>query len=334
MLKKGETLSLPIELKQTVRTSSLLIENATKGADVWIDGKFAGSIGEDGSFRLGEISPVEHDVTLKKTNFEDKLLRKSFTVGQPVQITGEEGQLTPFGVLDFGVLPPSASVTYQLVGEAQTHTAASGKVSVRAGRYVVAVEAGGYATRRETVAVESGKTLPIGWSLTLLATGPATKEPVPPPKQTPTKDYFRDPAAWTQSGEWWVHKAGVSWLKGSQGVYVIEILRPTSKKAFLLFKKAAHVEWIIQDQENSANQIDYTFDFKNLERRATVNGKAEQKVNRPVATGSGDSYTIRIEIRQDQIVIRDAQQQLYVEKLGKFGFKGEVALVVKSGPEQ
>jgi hypothetical protein len=53
-----------------------------------------------------------------------------------------------------------------------------------------------------------------------------------------------------------------------------------------------------------------------------------------VATGSGDSYTIRIEIRQDQIVIRDAQQQLYVEKLGKFGFKGEVALVVKNGPEQ
>ena len=86
------------------------------------------------------------------------------------------------------------------------------------------------------------------------------------------------------------------------------------------------------------------FDFSNLERKATVDGKTEpKKVKKlPPAVASGDSYTIQIEIGADQIVIKDAQgneldryqRPNRTEPLGKFGFKGDVSLAIKSAQER
>jgi hypothetical protein len=84
-------------------------------------------------------------------------------------------------------------------------------------------------------------------------------------------------------------------------------------------------------------------DFKSLERHATVGGKSEPKQVKPLpaAAASGESYAIQIEIGQARIVIKDAQGNELdkyqrpdpTQPLGKFGFKGEVALVVKSWHE-
>ena len=184
--------------------------------------------------------------------------------------------------------------------------------------------------------MESAKAQLIEWTLPLEE---AKKGPAPPPKQTLTKDYFQDPAAWTQAGAWWIHKGeAVTWLRNKQGVYVIEFLRQTSK----FFKRTRHVEWVI-DQRSSTNHIDYTFDFGTLDRKATVDGMTEsKKAKLPPAAASGDSYAIQIEIGLDQIVIKDAQGKELdrydrpnrAEPLGKFGFKGDVALAVKSAVER
>jgi len=83
--------------------------------------------------------------------------------------------------------------------------------------------------------------------------------------------------------------------------------------------------------------VDYTFDFKELVRRATVEGKPETTVKRPVATGSAETYTLQIEIAPEALMIRDAQGKELDrypradprQPLGQFGFKGDVELVVR-----
>jgi len=341
-LKKGGTLPFgAIEWKALVRTASLVIEGATREAEVWIDGTLRGNVGGDGTFRLDDLSPGEHTITLRKAEFEDKpLSSRTFTVGQPVRISGAEGQLAPFGSLEFRVTPQSASITYKRADEAQTHTAENGKpVPVRAGRYVISSTANGYQTRTETITVESGRSVPIEWPLAAVAKAAPPLSPPPPP---PTPQYFEDPKAWTQDGVWWVHKGGtVGWLLSNQGVYRFEFRRQAAKKV-LVISTTRHVEWVI-DQRDASNHIDYTFDFGSLERRATVDGKTEsKKVKLPPATASGDSYTIQIEIGLDRIVIEDAQGKVLDQydrpnraaPLGKFGFKGEVALAVKRAEER
>jgi hypothetical protein len=326
-----------VELKQLVLTASLAIENATREAEVLIDGIPRGNVGGDGSFSLNDLSPGEHAIALRKADFEDKQLSKAFTVGQPVRISGADGQLTPFGTLDFRVTPQSASITYKRAEEAQTHSAENGKAAhLRAGRYVVTATANGNRQHQETVTVESGKSLLIEW--TLLAIEEARKAPPPPPKQTVTRDYFQDPAAWTEEGAWCIHKGpAVSWLRRNQGVYLIEFLR---QKAGII-KRTRHVEWVI-DQRSLTNHIEYSFDFGTLDRKVTVDGKTESnKVKLPPAAVSGDSYAIQIEISQDRVVIKDAQGKELdryerpnrTEPLGKFGFKGDVALAVREAKE-
>jgi len=119
-------------------------------------------------------------------------------------------------------------------------------------------------------------------------------------------------------------------------MYRFEFRRQAAKKA-LVISTTRHVEWVI-DQRDASNHIDYTFDFGSLERRATVDGKTEsKKVKLAPGAASGDSYTIQIEIGLDRIVIEDAQGKVLDQydrsnraaPLGKFGFKGEVALTVK-----
>ena len=62
----------------------------------------------------------------------------------------------------------------------------------------------------------------------------------------------------------------------------------------------------------------------------------------PPAVASGDSYTLQIEIAPEQIIIRDSkgnQLDRYerpnrTELVGKFGFKGDVALAIKKADER
>jgi hypothetical protein len=341
-LKKGETVRLGvIELKPLVLTSSLAIEGATGGAEVWIDGTSRGNVSGEGSFRVNDLPPGEHAIILRKADFEEKQFPKAFTAGQPTRVSGAEGQLTPFGAIEFRVSPQAAIITYRRPEEAQSHAGENGRpVRVRAGRYLVSASANGIRPRSDTVTVEPGKTQVIEWTLPPEETkkGPAP----PPPKQTVTKEYFQDPGSWTQDGAWWVHKGpSVSWLHRNQGVYLIEVLRQTSKKA-LVIKQTRHVDWVI-DQRGASNRIEYSFDFVNLERRATVDGKTEpKKVKLLPSAATGDSYTIQIEVSPERIVIKDGQgneldryeRPNRTEPLGRFGFKGDVSLAVKRAEER
>jgi hypothetical protein len=161
----------------------------------------------------------------------------------------------------------------------------------------------------------------------------------PPPKQTLSSiDYFQESASWTQEGGWSVHHGeGVSWLRGKEGTYVITILPPSSKK-LVFFKKAKRVEWVV-DVRDPANRIDYSLDSGVLERKNIVDNKTISTRRAPI--GSSDQfYRLRIEIRPEKIVtslngkVLDDFPRPPGIPLGAFGFKGEVALQIESGPEK
>ena len=95
--------------------------------------------------------------------------------------------------------------------------------------------------------------------------------------------------------------------------------------------------------QRSTHRIEYTFDFTGLDRKATSNGKPEtNKAKLASGSVSGDTYTLQIEIAPEQIVIRDSkgnQLDRYerpnrTELVGKFGFKGDVALAIKKADER
>jgi hypothetical protein len=331
-LKKGETLALGvIELKAVVLKASLAIEGATPSAEVSIDSASRGLVGANGAISLNDVPPGEHTITLRKAEFEDKQISRTFTAGQTVRINGTEGQLTSsYGSLDFHVIPPGANITYKRADETQVHSAENGKsVRVRAGRYAVTAAANGYRERQGPVTVEFGKSLAIEWALSAVD----IVRPPPPPAPSP---YFEDPAAWTKDGVWWSHKGGaIGWVRRSQGVHVVEFQRQITKIGPI--KRTKHVEWVV-DQKDAANRIEYSFDFGTLERRVTVDGKTESnKVRLPPGAASGDTYTIQIDISAERIVIKDAQGKVLDEyqrleraqPLGKFGFRGDVTLAVK-----
>jgi len=242
-----------------------------------------------------------------------------------------------FGTLDFRVSPQSASVTYRKADEAVAHAAENGKaLRLRTGRYVVAASASGRTSRQEAYAVEPGGSQIIEWTLAIPPTREPKKEPPPPP---PPGIHFQDSSAWTQDGAWWIHKGpDVGWMRHNQGTYLMEFQRQKSG----IMKRTRHVDWVI-DQRSSANRIEYSFDFGSLERRATVNGKTETfKVKLAPGAVSGDSYTVQIEIAPEQIVIRDPkgkeldryERPNRTEPVGKFGFKGEVALAIVKAEER
>src|SRR5262249_58574512 len=98
------------DLKPVVRTASLVIEGATRDAEVWIDGRSAGKIEAGGSFKLDDITPEAHRIVLKKADFEDKELpQNTFTAGQSVRFSGTGAEVTPLGIFEFPDCPGGAA---------------------------------------------------------------------------------------------------------------------------------------------------------------------------------------------------------------------------------
>ena len=337
-LKKGETFSLGlIELKQVVVTASLAIDGATRDAEVLIDGTSKGNVGADGSLRLNDLPPGDHAITLRKADFEDKQVSRAFAAGQAVRISGAEGQLVSlFGSLSFRVFPANATITYRKPEEAVAHPAENGKdLRVKTGRYLVTATAPGRTLKQDNVAVEAGGSQVIGWTLVSASLPEPVKPTTPPQPGSP----FEDSRAWAQDGAWWIHKGSdIGWMRHNQGTYLMEFQRQKSG----LMKRTRRVDWVI-DQRSSTNRIEYSFDFGSLERRATVNGKTETfKMKLAPGAVSGDSYRVQIEIAPEQIVIRDPkgkeldryERPNRTEAVGKFGFKGEVALAIVKAEER
>jgi serine/threonine protein kinase len=331
-LQKAEIRRLPApQLKPTIRTAFLVIDGATPGAEILIGGTPRGTVGADGSLARIEVEPGDHTMTLHKENFVPKDLPRSFVIAQTVHISGPDAQLTPFGTLDFRIIPANAAIYYRI--GADSLPAESGKTKVvRPGRYTIAADAVGYETLHREVQVDPGKTTVVDFAMTAIPAAPPTPPKPAPPLQTP--EYFADPNSWTsQDDGWWVHKGGESRLKSNQGLYVVRFRR---QKGGVL-KRVRTVEWMT-DLHDANNQIAYSFDFSSLERKVTIDGSTvTAKHKLAPASVTGDTYAVQIDINPERIIIRDGTGQVLDQyprpksaaSLGAFGFKGEVELTLR-----
>jgi hypothetical protein len=317
--------------------ATLIIDGATPDAEVLVDGVFSARVGPDGVYRRDDISPGIRAITLRKQDYEERDFRPNLGAGQTLRINGPEVQLVPYGRIAFRISPANATIVYRRTDETQSHSVASGTaLPMKAGRVWVTATAQGRVDRQEEFTVEAGKTAAVEWTLVgRTETPPAPAPPVSAPVVHRTPDYFSDPRSWSESGRWWVHKGpSVSWLRDGEGLYTIEFLKQRTNLGIV--KTTKHVEWTVT--MGATGRVEYTFDFGSIRRRVFPGGKPAEDVRQSV-DGGGDRSTLQFEIGPDRIVIRDAagkpldtfERPKSEQPFGRFGFKGDVALVVNRG---
>ena len=92
-VKKGGEVRLEFKLKPQAQTASLQIEGATPGAEVLIDQRSAGTVGDNGSFRSPSVTPGAHVIGLRRERFAPKQFSRTFAAGQTVTISGSDAVL-------------------------------------------------------------------------------------------------------------------------------------------------------------------------------------------------------------------------------------------------
>jgi serine/threonine protein kinase len=317
-LKKGGSVNLPpIDLTSIPKLSSLSIEDGTAGADVWVDGQQLGSIGADGEFTNRSVSPASHTITLKKPGFEDKIVARAFTAGQPLHLAGADARLTPFGTLIFRINPANATVSYRREQESQESEAQNGNtVRVRAGRYIVSATAQGFMPNSQPVTLGPGTNLPVNFSL---SRWPDVGLP-PPPKSEP------DPKLWTRKNGWYEPrgKGSSPWPMNGNAIRVQ--IKPPEDQKFFGIPKLRHIVFVIGA---GREQVGYELDRKSIQRK--LRSQQADASKHPSGLDNAETWNLVIEIQADRIVVQangktiDTYQRPNPnEPVRHFVFEGEV----------
>jgi serine/threonine-protein kinase len=327
-LARGDTRAMNFDLKPLTTTAKLAIDGAIPNTEVWIDGLRAGTVGASGSFSQ-DVGPGTHDVEVRKDGFENlSLPKRSYADGQTVHFSGADLHMRADGVVNLQVKPPGAQISYRRAGDTQTHQARNNTaLPLAPGQYVIAASAPRYDNREETVQVDSGKAVLLSWSLNAQKSAAA---PQLAPAATGSAA-FHDPDEWQEQNGWWFHKGPTwAWMKSTRGSFNIAIAR----KAGGLFGTGGKVEFQI-GYKDERNRVAYQLDEHKLVRRAYANGSNTQRSANHAM--KGEAYELRIEIEPTSVVVRDGSGNTLDEytdtsadfTAGKFGFKGDVRLLVR-----
>jgi hypothetical protein len=92
-VKKGSEVRLEFAMKPMAQVSALQIDGATPGAEVLIDQRGVGTVGDDGGFRNSTIAPGDHVIGLRRDKFAPKQFSRNFAAGQTVTISGADSAL-------------------------------------------------------------------------------------------------------------------------------------------------------------------------------------------------------------------------------------------------
>jgi hypothetical protein len=326
-LARGDTHALNFDLKPAVVSGKLAIDGALPNTEVWIDSLRAGTVNASGSFS-GDVGPGAHDIELRKEGFENLALSKrNFSVGQTVHLSAGDVHMRPLGVLNLQVVPPGAQVSWHRAGDSLVHQARNNTaLSLPAGQYVITATAPKHETREETVQVDPAKASTLSWSLAALKSTTAQTSSSP----STGAGAFLTPDEWQEQNGWWFHKGpSLAWLKSSRGSFNIAIAR----KGPGIFG-GGKIDWEI-GRKDDRNRVTYQLDDHKLFRRAFVDGnKADHTANHSL---KGDAYELRIDIEPTRIVVRDPNGNVLDDysdtsadfTAGRFGFKGDVRLVVR-----
>ena len=117
-VKKGSETRLEFKMQALPQVAILQIREATPGAEVLLDQKPLGAVGDDGSFTANSVPPGEHTVELRKDQYLPKRMQRQFAAGRTVALLGGDAVLAAaIGTVRLTRTPADASVVYRRADE-------------------------------------------------------------------------------------------------------------------------------------------------------------------------------------------------------------------------
>lgn len=296
-VKKGSEVRLEFKMQPVPQVATLQIREATPGAEVLLDQKSLGVVGDDGAFAANSVPPGEHTIELRKDQFLPKRMQRQFVAGRTVAVLGGEGVLAAaVGTVKLSRAPADAQVVYRRADETQGHELRGNQADLPTGNYVFTARAPGYTDKTERVQVAAGETASLQLALAkVVAAAP------PPPKTFGIAD-FEDANAWSKQGDLWVHKGegAVPFKLAANGTFTftVRLLRGGS-----LFR-GGRIRWAVQ-YVDAKNYDLFELDRKVLSSKVIEGGKTYDRGKFEHGLNDKDmSYTVQIDVSPGQLVHR------------------------------
>ncbi len=331
-IKKGSETRLEFKMQPLPQVATLQIREATPGAEVLLDQKPLGTVGDDGSFTANSVPPGEHTIELRKDQFLPKRMQRQFMAGKTVALLGGDTVLAAaIGTVRLTRAPADASVVYRRADETQGHELKVNQVDLPVGNYIFTARATGYVDRTERVQIGAGETRPLELALAKVVVA----APPPAPKNFGMGD-FEDPNAWSKQGDVWSHKGGgvIPYKLPTNGTFTftVRLLRGGS-----LFR-GGRIRWAVQ-YVDAKNYDLFELDRKALASKVIEGGKTYDRGKFEHGLNDKEmSYTVQVDVSPGQLVhrIQNGENWLVLDTWKEPGRKfneGKFAFLVQGGDE-
>ena len=337
-IRKGDERKLEFRLRPIPIVASLVIRNAAlAGAQVFLDGKLAGTVQADGSFSMANVPLGARTIGLRKDQFKPWTIQKHFSAGDIVQLSESDVALVSvLGTLRLQVPAPETLVTISQDGEAPRVTTET-TLTLPEGPYTLTARAPGYGERTVTVVVIGGETRDVDLRLSPNK-GAAT---APGPGGRGGMADWEDAAGWTSKGDWtgWASKGdwNCRWGPRRGAGQVLYKITPPGSVIFTAQRRGGRLQWMANrtDEKNYALfEMDRTFFYGSR----VVNGKAGKPHRVPHGMDAQNYYTLQVLIGPSGIThkLHDGEKWITLNEWKEPGWnptEGKFGLLIREGVE-
>jgi len=315
-VRKGEESKLEFKLRPLPRVATLSISGGPPGAQVLLDGQAVGTIQNDGSFHHAGIGPGEHQIELRRERFAPRLLRRTFTEGQAVELSGAEVSLERLpGRLQVVVTPRDARLAIGRPGEALRPMSGT-NAELPEGTYMVVARAPDYAEASQTVEIAAGQVQTVKFELTRLKAAAA-----PAPAASGMAVWG---GGWSEEGGWFFRRGGN---------YVLAQIAPVDGRIVFtaMLRKGRRLRWVVGYSDERNHEL-FEMDKRSLYHTVVRDGKRTERPKVAHNLGDWQHCTVQIEVSSGAIVhrVRKGEQWVTISQTpgeggrdytrGRFGF--------------
>lgn len=300
---KGTREVVQAELKPQARLATLVLRDATPGAEIRIDSELVGEVPANGSFTYEAVPAGERVIQIGRAGYQTRTSTRRFESGQQVSLDGalerSDGELT------VAVTPANAGALI-VVRNAQGDIVPlqNGRATVPEGGYRVETSANGFRSQTTEVRVRAGENFVAEVRLeptVAVTTGPKDLAAA----------FAQDPA-WTREGEALVRRGGEAVLVPVQG---------QGKYRFSVnIMKGRRLQWMVNYTDEN-NYSWFQLGRDNFIRAIVTGGQRSKPVQ--VSHGLNDfrAVVIEIDVSDNEIVHRLWVNDDWVE-LDRWTFTG------------
>lgn len=315
----GKRATVQFELARSVTTAFLRVENATPDAEVWVDGRVIGKVGDDGTLGPVAVQPdVEHTIRLQRVDYEPSPeMKRKLPLKATAVLSGPEMRLKPFGILELTVEPSGAIVEIRQQGQpAQRITGTT--MHLKEGKYTLLARAdpASYGSfEPQDVEIVSGKKTQSKIVV------PRKAEVVPTQQvRLDIPDIFNAKGWEKEESGFWSHEGPADIIQ-PHFQHVFEVERKKKK-----FGRQEDITW--KTNTENGDRIEFEVDGSNYKRRMISGGKPGPTKIEPHGAGHPDSYRLSITVEAQRIIVKIGKvtDVITVRVDGKTTFDGKYAL--------